>query len=130
MTTRIKHVDPSANTFGASVTWSSGTAEFANTDVLDIGTSLRGAASHTTIDVAAGASCTVKINSLNKRHPLMDDARVLSLPIRNLADEQVWLDPNALTYTLAAGETLEITDIAVTSLEFTALTGTVVVTAY
>lgn len=128
MTIRKKSVDPSAQIYGTTLTWTSATAEFIQGDTLDIASSMRGPARNLKVDVAAGASCTIRINSLNRRAPLMDDAKRLCLPIRNLGDEVTWTDTNAISYVLAAGESLELTDIPISSVEFVALSGTVVVT--
>ena len=127
MAVKVKHSDPSAQSGGRSVTWDSSAGDFVNTDVLDIFSSLARPAT-VTIDVASGASCTVRINSLNRRYPLHPDGKLLNLPIKDLSQETVWLNESAPEFSFTSGEIHTFSD-PVNSVEFTAISGDIVVIA-
>jgi len=129
MTVRVRKADMAVNAYDLSVTWDSSAADFVNEDVLDIQASLMKPAGNTTVVVSGSSSCTVRINSMSKRYPLLATAKSLGYPAPDLQTEKVYLNPNALEYSVAAGQTLEIDDMPVSNIEFTALAGTVVVTA-
>ena len=128
MATKVKRVDMSSLPFGRSVSWTSA-SDFANTDVLDIQNSLLKASTYLLVEVAAASSCTFRVNSVSTRYPLHEESAAHGVSAPDLQNGATCTDPNALTYSLGAGEVLELTDLPVANLEFTALVGTVVVTA-
>ncbi len=128
MTIVKKGVDRSARVYGRNVLFTSGT-DFVATDVVDIESSLGGAGVTVVVETAAASTCTFKLNSLNRRYPLLPAALLLGFPAPDLQTEKTWLNPDAAEYTMIAGQVLEITDIPVANLEFTALTGTITVSA-
>lgn len=127
MAVKTKASDPSAQTTGRSVSWDSSAADYVNEDVLDVWSSLQKSAT-VTIACSAASSCTVRINSLNRRYPIHPDGKFLNLPIRDLTQEAIWMNTSAPSFSFTAGETHTF-DFPVNSVEFTALAGTVVVTA-
>jgi len=129
MTLRTKKVDMSSLPFGRSVTWSSGTGDFVNTDILDIQGSLMKGSSYLTVQVSAASSCAFRVNARTIRYPLYENALIHGINAPDLQNGVEVIDENALAYTLTAGEVLELTDLPVANLQFTALAGTVVVTA-
>ncbi len=129
MTVRIIKIDPSTPENGRAVSWDSSAADFVVDDVLDIQSSLGRHAGYTSIDVAAGAAITVRINSMGRRYPILPHAKRYGFSAPDLENEVIFYNENAITYTLAAGEFLEIEDIGVGSIQVTALTGTVVIIA-
>jgi hypothetical protein len=127
MAVKVKHSDPSAQQDGRSITWDSSAGDFVNGDVLDIYSSLSRPA-QVTIEVAAAGSCTVRINSLNRRYPIHPDGKLLKLPFKDLTVETVWLNATAPEFSFNSGETHTF-DVSVNSVEFTALSGNAVVIA-
>jgi len=128
MAVKIRYTDPSVDAGERVTSWDSGASDFAQDDVLDIGVSLQGSASRVRIEVAAASTCTFKINTLQRRYPLLTNAKNLCIPAPDLQNEAIWYKSNAEEVNLIAGQEWESSEI-ITSLQFDELTGTVVVTA-
>lgn len=129
MAIKVKGVDRSASLYSRVAKWSSTAGDFASGDTLDIGTSLSGPAGNTQVIVAGGGDCVIRINSLNRRYPLDEDAKRYGYWALDLSNEEIWFNADALEYSLTAGQTLEIDDMPVSSIEFTDLTNGVEVIA-
>ena len=123
----IKRVDSSARPYGRSSVFVSGT-DFNVNDVLDLESSIGGSPVSVTIETAAASSCTYRLNSMNKRYPPLAAAKRLNFYAPDLQNEGIWMNPNAPEFSLSAGETAEV-ELPVANIEFTAVSGTITVTA-
>lgn len=127
MTVVSKPVDSSARVFGRSAVFVSG-VDFNNNDILDLESSFGGAPAQVTVATGAGASCTFRINSLNRRYPPLAAALRLGFYAPDLQEEEEWTSADAPSYTLAADSELDL-DLPIANIEFTAITNTITVTA-
>jgi hypothetical protein len=123
-----KGVDKSARLYGRGVVFASGT-DFGAGDCIDINASIGGPGHNTVVTVAPASSCTFRVNSMNKRYPLHAGAKALGYPAPDLQTETVWYNPESVEYSLTAGQTMTFDDEPISNLEFTAVAGTVTVTA-
>jgi hypothetical protein len=128
MSVITKGIDKSARVGGRSASFVSG-VDFNVNDIIDVEYSLGGGSSgRVTVEAGAGASCTFRINSLNRRYPLLSTAKSLNYPAPDLQNEATWINSDAPTYSLTAGQIKEFDNIAIANLEFTAVVDTVTVT--
>ena len=127
-----KKIDMGTHPYGWSASWDSSAADFAEGDTLDIKTSFNRPSMNVTVDVAAGASCTIRVNSMNRRYPRYDRSKYLPQPINipDLANEEIWWSSDAPQYIIGPGETLELgSDYPVATIEIVAISGDVVIEA-
>lgn len=129
MTVKVKRIDMSSLPFSRTVQWNSGLGEFTAGDVINIGDSILKGSTNCTVAVAALSSCTVYINAWYKRYPPYKELLSDGINAPDLQQGKEVINLETVSYTLAAGQTLEVDDMPVTSLYFSALVGTVVVTA-
>jgi hypothetical protein len=128
MAVKTKGVDKSARLYGRGVVFDSGAGDFVLNDVIDINASIGGPGKNVVVEAAAASSCTFRINSMNKQYPLYEPARKLGYPAPDLQNETIWMNSEAISYSLTAGQRMVLDDAPTSNLEFTALVGTVTVT--
>lgn len=128
MSVIVKRIDPAAQVYGREVSFVSA-VDFVQDDVIDINASFGGAAVNITVETAAASTCTFRVNSMNKRYPLLSTAKSLGYPAPDLQNETIWMNANAPTYSLTAGQVITLDDFPVSNLEFTAVVGTITVKA-
>jgi len=125
MTVIKKGTDKFFTTRGLS--FNSSLSEFATNDVLDLASSLGGPAAFVQVEVLAASSCSFKINSMSRRFPLNEDAKRYGIVAYDFANEAICLNPDIPAQDMTAGEIINITDRAISNIEFTAVVGTVIV---